>query len=67
MAAGYKRDLLGCIALGSSHFGGPGTSSQLMVTNSRVTMRRFEKELACKDFKLTIYGSFYERADKLTD
>ena len=55
---GYKRDLLGCIALGSGKFGGPGTNSQLMVTNSRVTMAKFEAEMEGEDFILHIVGAF---------
>lgn len=55
---GYKRDLLGCIALGRNHFGGPGTNSQLMVTNSRDTMAKFEAEMEGKPFVLHIIGDF---------
>jgi hypothetical protein len=55
---GFKRDLLGCIALGSGKFGGPGTSSQLMVTNSRNTMAKFEKEMGGEEFMLHIIGDF---------
>lgn len=55
---GYKRDLLGCITMGSKFFGGPGTNSQLMVTNSRATMRKFEDELERETFRLDIVGDF---------
>lgn len=58
MGSGYARDLLGCIALGTGHIGGPGTGRQLMLTNSRVTMRKFEKLLNGETFKLTIIGDF---------
>lgn len=64
---GYKRDLLGCIALGTSLIGGPGTGKQLMLTSSAVPTRRFEKLLNGEDFKLDIYGEFHERADQLTN
>lgn len=58
VGSGYARDLLGCIALGSKHLGGPGTGHQLMLTNSRVTMKKFESLLAGETFKLTILGEF---------
>ena len=48
---GYRRDLLGCIALGRTHAHAP----QLMVTSSRVTMKKFH-EVADKEFLLTIIG-----------
>lgn len=55
---GFKRDLLGCIALGSGKFGGPGTNHQLMVTNSRATMNKFEAEMEGEPFMLHIIGDF---------
>lgn len=58
VADGYKCDLLGCIALGRSLFGGPGTGSQLMVTNSRVTFDDFYKLTLQKIFRLEIVGGF---------
>lgn len=53
---GYKCHLLGCIALGKGFIGGPGTGSQLLLHTSRVTMKKFEKEMGGKDFYLTVEG-----------
>lgn len=55
---GYRRDLLGCIALGKGFIGGSGIDNQLMLHTSRVTMVKFEKEMGGEDFHLTIAGEF---------
>lgn len=53
---GYKCDLLGCIALGKGFIGGPNTGRQLLMHTSRVTMKKFEEEMAGEDFLLIITG-----------
>lgn len=56
---GYRSDLLGCIALGTTvgplEIPGP-LHEQLCVLNSRVAIGEFEAKLAKADFQLTIVG-----------
>lgn len=55
---GYKRDLLGCIALGKGFIGGTGINDQLMLHTSRAVMSEFEEEMGGEDFLLKIEGDF---------
>lgn len=54
ISKGYKRDLLGCIALGTrtSHIG------QLAVFNSRFAIRKFQELMQENPFNLHIYWGY---------
>lgn len=48
---GFKADLLGCIALGTSVI---EVNKQHFLRSSRITMQKFEKLLGLQNFRLTI-------------